>query len=109
MSDWTDPVILPWVVARYKGEKAKNIINLASNGLGYLILQNYGKQDVLVAFRCAIEPLPPSVVEVIDPFKIADYDRRLKERMGLHNIPKETKKPSATAISTVIETRKDLL
>lgn len=76
-----------WVIASYEGERAKSVLAHADVGIGYIVLERGGNRyspSALVAFDYRGEmPLPHHFQEVKDPYKIKDYERRKRARMGL--------------------------
>lgn len=74
-----------WVVGRYKGDRAKSVLAHANEGIGYIILdttQTRGASlEVVAAFRRPKDsPRPEHLELVVDPYKIAKYEKQIKAR-----------------------------
>lgn len=73
-----------WVMGRYEGEQAQNVIAHMYAGLGYfkLKLEGRGKsQTVVVAFRQSKNgELPIHLEEITNPYEIDKLNKREAER-----------------------------
>ncbi len=76
-----------WVTALYSGEAAKKVIALASDSVGYQLLDSNNNKlnpSALVAFRRIIDgPLPDYLDRVTDPVKIMELERKRIETSGM--------------------------
>lgn len=89
LKDSYPPMQYDWVVGRFKGDKAKNVINHAGAGLGYFILDTLGvgqSQTVIAAFRRACDsPIPEHLELVTDSKKIDKLEKMIKGKQGLNH------------------------
>lgn len=78
-----------WVVGRFKGDRAKSVINHTGAGMAYFVLDTIGvgqSQTVIAAFRKACDsPIPEHLELVTDIRKIEKLEKMRKERQGLQN------------------------
>jgi hypothetical protein len=80
-----------WVIGYWKGDAAKNIIGLASEGVGYFILEE-GRQGnqatVQAAYRRPTDsPRPENIIPITDFRKIEKLEERYRRRHGIDERP----------------------
>jgi hypothetical protein len=75
-----------WVIGSYEGKQAKSVTDHGDSGIGYIILERGGNKTIptcIAAFEYSGDmPLPHHLEKVQDPFKIAEYTKRKRARMG---------------------------
>jgi hypothetical protein len=96
-----------WVVGRFKGDQAKSVLGHVAAGVGsYQIIDNVGNKmnpEVIVAFRIvpdSVDGIPDHLTEVVDPFKLAEYEKKRIQRQGGEQLKREdTATASAASIA----------
>lgn len=76
-----DSAEVEWVVGRYTGTKAKNVLAQGHAGIGYSIIEEGkagGESFVLAAFRRKVgEPLESHMVKIYDYKVIDNLERKM--------------------------------
>lgn len=72
-----------WVIAQYSGQAMKNVLGLADQGVGYIVLGK-DSSSVTVAFRYAGPyPIPAHLQIVDDQATIHDLENKRRYQQGL--------------------------
>lgn len=75
-----------WVIGSFKGDKGKQVKELANAGVGYFVRQEAGRgteYTVEVAFKRAIDSPTPEHLVPADLFQSEKLEKLARQRMGI--------------------------
>ncbi len=93
---YKDGFAYEWVTAKYTGEQAKKVADLAASNTGYIeIAKSMGgaNMEIVVAFARPIDsPTPEHLMKVIDTSKINEFEKKRCLRKGVHGTNSDEQK-----------------
>jgi len=77
------PMGVSWVIGNFEGDMAKSVVAHTNAGAGYIVIDKPTRGNVIAAFRMANDsPIPDHLQEVLDPTKIAKFEKIRQRRLN---------------------------